>query len=113
MELTKQLFEEKISNLESEFSFKGDKPVVIDFYTDWCGPCKMLSPVVEELEKEYDGKIDFYKVNVEQEQELAEAFGVQSIPTLIFISTKGEIGTSMGFMPKPSIKDILNQQFGV
>ena len=84
--LTKQTFLDKVFNFEEnkEWKFEGKKPALIDFYADWCQPCKIVGPILEELAKEYDGKIDIYKVNTEQEQELSGAFGIQSIPSLLF-----------------------------
>ena len=85
--LTKQEFLDKVFNYETdkEWNFSGDKPAVIDFYADWCGPCKVLSPVIEELSDEYAGQVQFYKVDTEAEQELAGVFGIRSIPSLLFI----------------------------
>ena len=89
--LTKAEFLEKVWNYEKnskEWKYEGDKPCIIDFYTTWCGPCKRLSPILEELAKEYDGKIIVYKVNTEVERELASVFQVRSIPTLLFCPLK-------------------------
>ena len=100
--LTKQAFKEKVFDWEKnkEWKFEGDKPAVIDFYADWCGPCKMVAPILEELSEEYAGKIDIYKVNTEQEQELASVFGIQSIPSLLFVPQEGEPQMAMGALPK-------------
>jgi len=113
MELTKELFQEKIADLEGEFKFKGDKPVLIDFFADWCGPCKMVAPVIEELSKEYDSKIDIYKINTETEPELAMAFGIQSIPSLLFIPVNGEPQMAQGALPKNTFKKIFAELFNI
>lgn len=110
--MTKEMFIEKISELE-EFKFKGDKPVFIDFWAPWCGPCKMVGPIVEELAKEYEGKVDVYKINTDEETELASAFGIQSIPTLIFVPMSGEIKSAMGAVPRTTLKKAFQEILGV
>lgn len=111
--LTKETFKEKVFNFEAnkEWTFEGDKPCLIDFYADWCQPCKMVAPILEELSKEYDGKVDIYKVDTEAEQELASIFGVQSIPSLLFVPNEGQPQMAQGALPKDSfekaIKDVL------
>lgn len=105
--LTKNLFNEKVANLSKlseEFKFIGDKPAIVDFYATWCGPCKMLSPVLEELSEEYAGKIDIYKVNVDSEEELAVAFGISSVPTLFFLPVNGDPKKALGALPKSQLK---------
>ena len=90
------------ANFENEV-IKSDKPVLIDFWASWCGPCKMLSPIIEEIAKEYDGKVKVAKVNVDDEPELASTFGISSIPTL-FVIKNGEVtNTSIGFRSKEDI----------
>lgn len=113
--LTKETFIEKIFDLENEkeWRFKGDKPAVIDFYADWCGPCKALAPVLEELSQEYSGKIDIYKVNTEQEQELSAAFGIRSIPSILFIPTEGQPQMAQGALPKNSFQQAFKDIFGI
>lgn len=109
--LTKGGFERRVAdlnNINSNWTFLGDKPALIDFYASWCGPCKALSPVLEELSEEYAGKVDIYKVNVDEEQALAEAFGIRSIPTLYFIPMKGQPQRAMGAMPKEQLKKMLD-----
>ena len=100
--LTKETFLNKVFNYEKnkEWKFEGDKPCVIDFYADWCSPCKMVAPVLEELAKDYDGKIDVFKVNTEEEQEVASAFGIRSIPSFLFVPAEGEPQMAMGALPK-------------
>lgn len=109
--LTKGGFERRVAdlnNINSNWNFLGDKPALIDFYAAWCGPCKALSPVLEELSEEYAGKVDIYKVNVDEEESLAEAFGIRSIPTLYFIPMKGQPQRAMGAMPKEQLKKMLD-----
>jgi thioredoxin 1 len=85
--LTKDAFLSKVFNYEEnkEWKYEGDKPAIIDFYADWCGPCKMVAPVLEELSEEYADKMTIYKVDTDAEQELASVFGIQSIPSMLFI----------------------------
>jgi len=110
--LTKEMFIEKISEFD-EFKFKGNKPALIDFWAPWCGPCKMLSPTIEELSKEYNSKIDIYKINTDEESELASLFNIQSIPTLIFIPVNKEIKSIMGAIPKDAIKKVFKEIFNI
>jgi thioredoxin len=111
--LTTRDFKDKIFNYEKskEWKYEGNLPAIVDFYADWCMPCKMVAPVLEELAQEYAGKIMVYKVNTEDEQELASVFGIQSIPTLLFIPREGQPQAAMGALPKQTfekvIKDIL------
>lgn len=114
--LTKQDFLNKVFNFEKnqEWKYEGDLPAIIDFYADWCGPCKMVAPVLEELSNEYEGKVHIYKVNTEHEQELAGAFGIQSIPSMLFIPLEDKPQMAVGALPKESIeeamKDVLKVQ---
>ncbi len=111
--LTKETFKEKIFNFEEnkDWKFEGDKPCLIDFYADWCQPCKMVAPILEELSKEYEGKIDIFKVDTEDQQELAGMFGIRSIPSLLFVPLKDQPQMAQGALPKDSlekaIKDVL------
>jgi len=111
--LTKQTFLDKVFNYEvnKEWKFEGELPCIIDFYADWCQPCKMVSPILEELSKEYDGKINIYKVNTEVEQELSAAFGIRSIPSLLFCPMDAQPQMAQGALPKNAlenaIKDVL------
>ncbi len=109
--LTAAAFKEKVFNYEKEkeWKFAGDKPVIIDFYADWCGPCKMVAPVLEELSKEYDGKIQIYKVDTEKEHELASVFGIQSIPSILFIPMSGKPQMSVGALPKEGFVQAINE----
>jgi thioredoxin len=111
--LTKEAFLEKVFNYEKnkEWLFEGDKPCLIDFYADWCGPCKMVAPILEELSETYKGKIDIYKVDTEAEQELAGAFAIRSIPSMLFCPKEGQPQMAQGALPKHElervIKDVL------
>jgi thioredoxin len=111
--LTNETFKEKVFNYTNskEWKFEGDKPAVIDFYADWCGPCKMVSPILDELSTEFNGKIDIYKVDTETERELAGAFGIQSIPSILFIPKDGQPQMAQGALPKDTFirafKDVL------
>lgn len=111
--LTKETFKEKVFDYENnkEWKFEGDKPCLIDFYADWCQPCKMVAPVLEELSEEYDGKLDIYKIDTEDQRELAGMFGIQSIPSLLFVPTDGQPQMAQGALPKDTferaIKDVL------
>ncbi|WP_016775899.1 thioredoxin [Anaerophaga thermohalophila] len=111
--LTKETFKEKVFDYENnkEWKFEGDKPCLIDFYADWCQPCKMVAPILEELSEEYDGKLDIYKIDTEDQRELAGMFGIQSIPSLLFVPTDGQPQMAQGALPKDTferaIKDVL------
>lgn len=103
--LTKETFFEKVFNFEvnKDWKFEGDLPCLIDFYADWCGPCKMVAPVLEELSKEYNGKINIYKVDTEDQQELSAAFGIRSIPSMLFCPKEGQPQMAVGALPKDSM----------
>ncbi len=111
--LTKETFKTKIFDYEAkkEWEYSGDLPCIIEFYADWCGPCRMVSPVLEELSKEYAGKITVYKLDTDKQQELAGMFGISSIPSILFIPKTGKPQMAVGALPKESfvkgIKEIL------
>jgi len=108
--LTKEDFLSKVANYEAdptEWKYLGDKPAIIDFYADWCGPCKTVAPILEDLAKEYTDQIYIYKVNTEQEQELAGAFGIRSIPSILFVPMEGQPQMAMGALPKASFKEAI------
>lgn len=111
--LSTSTFKSKVFDYEKnqEWKFEGTRPALIDFYADWCGPCKMVAPILEELANEYGDKLNIYKVNTDEEQELSAAFGIQSIPSLLFIPLEGQPQMAMGALPKESfkraIKDVL------
>jgi thioredoxin len=107
--LTKETFKEKIFDYETstDWSYKGELPAIIDFYADWCGPCKMVAPVLGELAGEYEGKVNIYKVNTDQEPELSGAFGIQSVPSLLFIPMGEKPQMAAGALPKQAFKNII------
>jgi len=109
--LTKQSFQEKVFDFEKnkEWSFAGDIPCIVDFYADWCGPCKMVAPVLEDLSKEFAGKINIYKVNTDREQELASVFGIRSIPSILFVPKEGKPQMAMGAMPKEAFVQAITE----
>jgi thioredoxin 1 len=108
--LNKESFKEKIFNYEEnkEWKFEGSKPCLIDFYADWCAPCKIVTPILEELSEEYKGKVDIYKIDTDQERELAGMFGIRSIPSLLFVPKDGQPQMAMGALPKESFKKAIN-----
>lgn len=109
--LTKADFLSKVANYEanpSEWKYLGDRPAIIDFYASWCGPCKMIAPILEELAAEYGDSIYVYKIDTEKEQELAAAFGIRSIPTLLFVPMDGDPQLAQGAMPKESLKEAID-----
>jgi len=112
-QLTKETFIEKVFDYENnnEWVFKGNKPCIIDFYADWCGPCKIVSPILEELDKEYQGQIDFYKVDTDAEQELAVVFGIRSIPSILFCPVDENPRIAIGAMPKESFEQAIIDLF--
>ena len=108
--LTYKGFLEKVWDFEKEptnFVYKGKLPAIIDFYADWCGPCRKTAPVLEKLANEYDGKLVVYKINVDQEKDLAAAFQVRSIPALLFIPTEGQPMMQVGAMTEAQFKDVI------
>lgn len=109
--LTKADFLTKVANYEmnnNEWVYLGDKPAIIDFYADWCGPCKAIAPVLEELAREYENDIYIYKVDTDKEQELAAAFGIRSIPTLLFVPMVGKPEMAQGALPKATFKELIH-----
>ncbi|ADK80536.1 MULTISPECIES: thioredoxin [Sediminispirochaeta] len=110
--LTKTDFLEKIFDYENkkEWEYQGELPAVIDFYADWCGPCKMVAPIIEELSQEYEGKVNFFKIDTEAEQELSMAFGIQSIPSLLFIPKEGKPQMAAGALPKDTFKEVIDKE---
>jgi len=109
--LTKAEFLKKVVDYEKntkEWKYLGDKPAIIDFYASWCGPCKTIAPILEELASEYDGQIYIYKIDTEKEQELSAAFGITSIPTLLFVPMGESPQISQGALPKANLKEVID-----
>jgi len=107
--LTKEAFVEKVHDFakNEEWKFLGELPCIIDFYADWCGPCKMVTPILEELSEEFKGKLNIYKVNTEEQQELAAAFGIRSIPSILFCPKDEQPQMSVGALSKDGFKDVI------
>jgi thioredoxin 1 len=110
--MTTQDFKDKVFNYETEqdWKYQGTLPAIIDFYADWCGPCKMVAPILEDLSNEYEGRIIVYKVNTDMEQELSSVFGIQSIPTFLFIGADGEPAMQPGALPKHVFRQVIEEQ---
>ena len=107
--LTKQSFIEKVFNYEDnkEWKYEGTKPAIIDFYADWCGPCKMVAPILEERSEEYADKVSVSQVDTDAEQELASVFGIQSIPSMLFVPLDDKPQMAVGALPKDNIKQAM------
>jgi thioredoxin len=108
--MTNEMFKQLVFNYDKnkEWKYEGTKPAIIDFYAGWCPPCRQLSPVVEEIAKEYSGKIVVYKVDTDKEKILSQNIGITGLPTLLFIPLKGKPQSSMGFIPKETIVKAIN-----
>ena len=112
IKLDKAAFLKKVVNFEKSpnvWNYLGDKPAVVDFYADWCGPCRRLAPVLDELAAEYEGKLYIYKVNVDNEKEIAEAFGITSLPTIVFVPLRGNPSAGTGFLPKETLRSAIKE----
>lgn len=109
--LTQETFKEKVFNFEQnkDWKYEGDKPCLIDFYADWCGPCKMVAPVLEELQKEYGDSLNIYKIDTEDQRELAAMFGIQSIPSLLFVPLENQPQMAMGALPKDTLEQAISE----
>ena len=107
--LTKETFLEKIFNFEKnkEWKFEGELPCIIDFYADWCGPCKMIAPILEELSEDFEGKMNIYKVDTEAQQELSAAFAIRSIPSMLFCPKEGQPQMAQGALPNQQLEEII------
>ncbi len=107
--LSTQEFKNLVFNYDANknWKYEGSKPCIVDFYADWCRPCKMIAPILDELSKEYEGKLVIYKVNTEKERELASAFGIRSIPSLLFIPLNGKPEMVQGALPKEKFKEVI------
>jgi thioredoxin 1 len=112
IKLSAQDFKDKIFDYEKEeeWNYKGKLPAIIDFYADWCGPCKAIAPVLEELSNEYDGQVVIYKIDTDKEAELSGMFGIQSIPTLLFIPLQGNLMVQKGAVPKNALQKVIEEK---
>lgn len=110
--LTAEMFRNEVFDYttETEWNFKGKIPAIIDFYADWCGPCKAVAPVLEELSNEYQDKIVIYKIDTEVEQELSAMFGIRSIPSILFIPIAKQPMMQAGALPKNILKDVIEKE---
>lgn len=114
-QLSKKTFCEKIFDYEKkkEWQFQGNLPAIVDFYADWCGPCKAVGPILEKLAAEYEGKVNIYQVNTDQEQELATAFGIMTIPSLMFIPMQGQPQMTRGALSREVFVKMITDVLGV
>ncbi|MBO7239006.1 MAG: thioredoxin [Bacteroidaceae bacterium] len=103
-------FANRVADLSKEWKYLGDKPAVVDFYADWCGPCKAISPILEEIAKEYAGQLYIYKINVDNDPAIADAFNIQAIPTLLFIPMEGRYSVKTGGMGKEELVNIIKEK---
>lgn len=112
VQLTAEGFRENIFDYtkEEEWKYAGSLPAIVDFYADWCGPCKAVAPVLEELSNEYDGKLVIYKIDTDKEEELSALFGIQSIPTLLFIPLEGAPMLQKGAIPKNAFQQVIEDR---
>lgn len=112
IQLTTQKFKDKVFDYTSsrEWEFKGEIPAIIDFYADWCGPCKAIAPILEELSAEYEGKINIYKVDTEAEQELSAVFQIRSIPSMLFIPVRKQPMMQAGALPKGALIEAIDNE---
>lgn len=111
IQLTTEDFKKKVFDYENEkeWKYRGELPAIIDFYADWCGPCKMVAPILEELSTEYEGKLLIYKIDTETERELSGAFGIQSIPSMLFIPMNAQPMMQAGALPKHVLKQAIEE----
>lgn len=111
-EITQTQYKVMVSDYtQKKWNFKGKRPAIVDFSATWCGPCRRLAPILDDLAKTYKGKIDFYKVDVDKAQALAKAYGISSVPTVIFIPVSGEPASITGLYPKNEIIEVINHTF--
>jgi thioredoxin len=111
VKITRQEFIELVYNYEAnpeEWVYEGDLPAIVDFYADWCAPCRIVAPILDELAKEYEGRIRIYKVDTDKEKDLARAFNIRSIPTMLFIPSQGRPQMSQGALPKETLKQVID-----
>jgi len=109
--LDKETFKKLVFDYENntEWKYEGDKPAILDFYADWCGPCRMLSPILAKVQKEYEGKIQVYKINTDKQRELAATFGIRSLPTIVFVPKDGKPQAMLGYRPKEEIENAIKE----
>ena len=109
--LTSETFKVQVFDYANskEWTYKGDKPAILDFYADWCGPCKMLAPHLEAIQKEYKGEVQIYKINTDENREVAGAFGIQSLPTIVFVPKEGQPQAVMGYRGQADIESIITE----
>ena len=112
VQLTAEDFKSRIFDYEKEetWNYKGKLPAIVDFYADWCGPCKAVAPILEELAIEYDDQLVIYKIDTDKEAELSSLFGIQSIPTLLFIPMEGDLMVQKGALPKNVLKQVIDER---
>ena len=111
--LTYKEFLSKVWDFEKDpttFKYKGKQPAIVDFYADWCGPCRRVAPIMEKLAEEYDGQLLVYKVNTDQERELSTAFQIKSIPAVLFIPKEGQPMMQVGAMPEEGYRKVVEEQ---
>jgi thioredoxin len=110
--LNKETFKTKVFDFDKsqEWKFEGDVPCIIDFWAPWCGPCRMVGPVLDEISEEYKGKLNIYKVNTDEEQELGALFGIRSIPSILFVPVEGQPKMAVGALPKNNIVEIIEKE---
>jgi len=111
-QLTKEEFIRQIADLNGNtehWNYRGSRPAVIDFFAEWCGPCKALAPLLEEIAAEFAGKVDFYKVDIDRQSDLAAAFGIRSVPTLLFIPMNEKPRRTVGVLPKASLREAVEE----
>jgi len=110
--LTVETFKKKVFDYEKnpdEWVYEGDLPCIIDFYANWCKPCKLIAPIMEELANEYKGKVNIYKVNTEKQKELSRVFGIRSIPAVLFCPMDGKPQMTTGALPKETFKQVIDE----
>ena len=114
-QLTNETFKEKVFDYSAgtEWKYKGELPGIVDFYADWCGPCKMVAPIIDKLAEKYAGKLNVWKVDTDAQQEVAGAFGIQSIPSILFIPREGEPKMQTGALPEASFEKVIKEDLGV
>ena len=114
-QLTNETFKEKVFDYSAgtEWKYKGELPGIVDFYADWCGPCRMVAPIIDKLSEKYAGKLNVWKVDTDAQQEVAGAFGIQSIPSILFIPREGEPKMQSGALPESAFEKVIKEDLGV